>query len=58
MRSSSQNLTYHSLGGEVTDLLDCPGSPLLEADTVDLLPHVLALCSFSVFRPIPAGSQR
>jgi hypothetical protein len=50
--------TYHSLLSEAADLLDRPGSPLLEADTVDLYPNVLALCSASVFRPIPAGSLR
>jgi hypothetical protein len=58
MRSALQpESTHHSLLSKSADLLDRPGSPLLEADTVDLLPHVLALCSSSVFRPIPAGKQ-
>jgi hypothetical protein len=45
--------TYHSLLSESTDLLDGAGSPLLEGNTVDLY-TVSALCSPSVFRPMPA----
>jgi hypothetical protein len=59
MRPATQMLfTYHSLLSEALDLPDRPGSPLLEAHTVDLLTPVLALCSSSVFRPIPAGKPR
>lgn len=49
--------TYHGLLGESTDLLDGAGSPLLEGNAVDLY-TVSALCSPSVFRPIPAQREQ
>ena len=45
--------TYHGLLSESTDLLDGAGSPLLEGNAVDLF-TASALCSPSVFRPMPA----
>ena len=51
---STECATYHSVLSKETDLLDRSGSPLLELDTVHLHPRVLALCSPSVFRPMPA----
>ena len=48
--------TYHGLLSETTDLLDGAGSPLLEADAVDL--YTNQPCSPSVFRPIPAQLSR
>ena len=59
MRPATRKVpTYHSLFSKSADLLNRTGSPLLERDAVDLLPNILALCSSSVFRPIPAGSRR
>jgi hypothetical protein len=43
--------TYHSLLGKPADLLDRPGGPLLEADTVDLLTPCISLMLFFSLPP-------
>lgn len=45
---SYRTATYHGLRGEVADLLDRTGRPLLEADTVNLVPSISLMSFFSL----------